>query len=66
MIFLIQIKPVKPRTSAVPHRQQDKRERERETAAERKGRGGGASVVSLSFYQIADERCGVGDAESHV
>lgn len=72
MIFLIQIKPVKPRSSAASHRQQDKRERE--TAAERKGGGRvggvwwwwweGGSVVSLSFHQIADERCGVRDAES--
>lgn len=59
MIFLIQIKPVKPRASAAPHRQWDKRERQLQR--EREG-GGGRSVVSLSFYQIADERCGVGES----
>lgn len=65
MIFLIQIKPVKPRTSAAPHRERDKRETDscREKEA---GGWGGDSVVSLSSYQIADERRGVRDAESRV
>lgn len=61
MIFLIQIKPVKPRTSAAPHREQDKRERD--SCREKEAGWGGDSVVSLSSDQIADERGGVRDAE---
>lgn len=38
MIFLIQIKPVKPRTSAAPHRERDKRERD--SCREKEARGG--------------------------
>lgn len=64
LIFLIQIKPVKPRSSAAPHRERDKRERD--SCREKEAGVGGDSVVSLSFYQIADERRGVRDAESRV
>lgn len=63
LIFLIQIKPVKPRTSAAPHRERDKRERDscREKEAAAAGGGGGAPLYRFPPTKL---QMSVGESET--